>query len=87
VKTLKDLYVACGAEVAGEYVKIPTDLVPFDIVLTVYPTGIDHDVDGISVDLQVLLHDRITANKDGGVYHRDFNETLKLPIEAIKLAE
>lgn len=87
MKDLKELYVACGGEEAGEFVKINQAPEPFDIVLTVYPTGIDLEHDGPLVDLQVLLYDKLTANEDGAVYHREYDVSFKLPIEAIKLAE
>lgn len=85
---LKELFVACGGEISGsdttDFVSIPREMIPINIVLKVIPTGIDLR-SGV-VALHVLLSDKLEATEHGQILQYTYDIDLNLPIEAIELA-
>lgn len=86
MENLRDLYAACGGDIDNEFVTIPEEMGPIDIVVRVVPTEIEFLYDPV-VTLRVLLPSILGGvNDSGGITVFDQEVSFELPLKAIELA-
>lgn len=91
--TLVDIYEAAGATVSEDrktVTMIPGQMKPFEIILTVYPTGIEMEdpyVEKITFD--IILNSEVAFGKTGfagtPMYQRFPEADFSLPVDQVRI--